>query len=92
MIDRIEEGFMVFVSDGEKGIGAVREVLPGDRPELVIYVENAGDFVIPLTAIHSVHFGKVILDCDRLDERLRKALGRVHDAEDPVLDDPVLDE
>jgi hypothetical protein len=61
--------------------------MPGGRPELVIYVENAGEFVIPLTAIHSVHFKKVILDCDRLDERLRRALGRAHDAEDPDTDE-----
>jgi hypothetical protein len=27
--------------------GAVRAVSPNGQPELVIYVENAGDFVVP---------------------------------------------
>ncbi len=83
MIDKIEEGFMVFVSDGEEGIGAVRAVMPEGLPQLVIYVENAGEFVIPLTAIKAVHFQKVILDFDRLDAGLRQAVSGAHSAEDP---------
>ena len=43
--------------------GAVREVSPNGRPELVIYVENAGDFVVPLSAVEAVHSQKVILTC-----------------------------
>jgi hypothetical protein len=44
MQEAIEVGFQTFVSDGGEEFGAVREVRPNGRPELVIYVENAGDF------------------------------------------------
>lgn len=81
MQEQIEEGFRVFVSDGEEGIGAVREVRRAPA-ELVVYVENAGDFVVPLTAVKAVHSKKVVLDCGQLEPGLRKAIGRAHDAED----------
>ena len=79
----IQEGFEVFVSDDDKAFGAVRQVRPHGRSELVVYVENAGDFTIPFAAISAVHSQKVIVDCDKLDHRLRKAIGHAHDAEDP---------
>jgi hypothetical protein len=81
----IQEGFEVFVSDDDKPFGAVRQVKPHGRSELVVYVENAGDFTIPLGAIKAVHSQKVIVDCDKLDHRLRKSIGHAHDAEDPRL-------
>ena len=77
----IAEGFDVFVHDGDKAFGAVRQA----RPDLVIYVENAGDFTVPHTAVRSVHDGKVILDCGKLELRLRQAIGHAHEDEDPRL-------
>ena len=87
MSEHISEGFMVFVSDGDEGIGSVRE-LRGDSAErepseLVIYIENAGDFVVPLSAVGAVHSEKVILDFDRLDGRMQEAIRHARDAEDP---------
>jgi hypothetical protein len=82
MHEEISEGFMVFLSDGDEGIGSVREVRHG-LPELVIYIENAGDFVVPVSAVHAVHSGKVILAWDRLDLRLRNAIAHARDSEDP---------
>jgi hypothetical protein len=79
----IEVGFQTFVSDGEVAFGAVREVAPEGRPELVIYVENAGDFVVPLDAVDAVHAKKVILNRAKLDRDLRRAIGHAHDAEEP---------
>jgi hypothetical protein len=73
----------VFTSDGSDPIGTVRSIMPNGRAELVVYVENAGDFTVPFTAVKDVHFGKVILDPARLDARLRQAIGHSHDAEDP---------
>ena len=81
--ESIREGFDVFVHDGDNAFGAVRQVSPHGRPELVIYVENAGDFTVPVTAVKAVHSGKVILECGRLDLRLRKAIGHAHEGEDP---------
>jgi hypothetical protein len=44
-------------------------------------VENAGDFVVPLSAVEAVHAGKVVLAADRLDARLIDAISRAHDRE-----------
>jgi hypothetical protein len=85
MQESIEVGFQTFVSDGGDEFGAVRVITPGGRPELVIYVENAGDFTVPLAAVESVHSEKVIFNCAKLDHRLRRAIGHAHDAEKPGL-------
>ena len=60
MTQKVEEGFMVFVADGELGIGAVREVIDGGD-QLVINIQNGGDFTIPRSAVRDVH-SAVILD------------------------------
>jgi hypothetical protein len=83
--EEIQEGFEVFVSDRDKAFGAVREVAPRGRPELVVYVENAGDFTIPLDAVDAVHSQKVIVSRGKLDAKLRRAIGHAHDAEDPSI-------
>ena len=82
---QIEEGYMAFVSGQSTVIGAVRQVAPEGRREIVIYVENAGDFVVPLEAVEGVESQKVILDGGKLDHRLREAIGHAHDAKDPAL-------
>ena len=82
MQEAIEIGYQAFVSDGGEEFGAVREVSPNGRPELVIYVENAGDFVVPLAAVEAVHWQKVILNCTKLERELRQAIGHAHDAEE----------
>ncbi len=64
---------------------SARAVRPNGRPELVIYVENAGDFTVPLDAVESVHSEKVIVNCAKLDRRLRQAIGHAHGAEKPGL-------
>ena len=69
---------MVFVADGEVGVGAVREVRGS---EVVVNIQNAGDVVLPLTAIRDVHSGKVVLALDQLEAPVIEALNRVHDAE-----------
>jgi hypothetical protein len=84
MREHIEVGYQTFVSDGGEEFGAVRQVAPHGRPELVIYVENAGDFVVPLDAVEAVHSQKVILNCRKLERRLREAIGHAHDAEVPA--------
>jgi hypothetical protein len=84
-MEAIQNGFDVFVHDGDKAFGAVRDVSPHGRPELVIYVENAGDFVVPLSAVQDVYSEKVILNCARLDARLKSAIGHAHQGEDPKI-------
>ena len=63
MSEKIREGFDVFTHDGEKSFGAVRQVR---KHEIVIYVENGGDFVVPLDAVMDAHSEKVILDSGKL--------------------------
>ena len=55
MTEEIEIGFQTYVSDGGEEFGAVRAIAPDRRGELVIYVENAGDFTVPFYAVESVH-------------------------------------
>ena len=82
-IEHIEDGFEVFVSDGDKPFGAVRQVGPHGRAEILVYVENAGDFTVALSAVDAVHAQKVIVNRQKLDPKLRRAIGHAHDAEDP---------
>ena len=83
----IEEDFQVYARDGEVAFGAVRLVSPGGRPEIVVYVENAGEFTVPLSAVRDVHDEKVILDCEKLSRELRVAIGHAHSGEDPNIAD-----
>ena len=83
MQEAIEIGYQAFVSDGGEEFGAVRAVSPNGRPELVIYVENSGEYTVPLAAVAAVHPQKVLLNVAKLDKRLRAAIGHAHDAEDP---------
>jgi hypothetical protein len=82
MEEAIREGFDVFVHDGDKAVGAVRKVSPR---ELVVYVENAGDFVVLISAVKEVQAEKVVLDCSKLEHRMRRAIGHAHEHEDPNL-------
>jgi hypothetical protein len=79
----IEEGSEVFLSDNDKAFGAVREKPSRPKGDFVIYVENAGQFTVPGSAVAAVHAQKVILNKAKLDKRLRNAIRHAHDAEDP---------
>jgi len=82
MNEPIELGFMAFVAEGSEGIGAVRGV---GSDHVVIYVENAGEFIVPMAAVRKVHDQKVMLNPRLLDKALLSAIGHVHDSEDPKL-------
>jgi hypothetical protein len=81
MKNEIEVGFQTFLSDGGEEFGAVREVLMNG--DLVVYVENAGEFVVSRDAVDSVHSDKVILRQSKLEPLLRDAIAHAHDSEDP---------
>jgi hypothetical protein len=80
MHEKIREGFDVFLQGSAKAFGAVRQVR---KNELVVYIENAGDFEIPLSAVKDAEAEKVILDSGKLDAKLREAIRRAHSGEDP---------
>jgi hypothetical protein len=77
----IEEGFEVFVTDGAVAFGAVRHINGPKAKDFVVYVENAGEFRVPLSAVDAVREGKVVLHCTKLDPALRKAIGHAHEGE-----------
>ena len=79
MAEQIRVDLPVFLHDGDVTIGAVHDV-SDDR--IQIYIENAGDFSIPRSAVHEVHFNKVVLDSRKLDKKVLAAIARAHNAED----------
>jgi len=79
--ESIRPGFQVFAKGGTEEFGAVRDVCPGGRQELQVFIENGGDHCLPVDAILDVHDDKVIVDVARLAPDLRSAIARAHDAE-----------
>jgi hypothetical protein len=73
-LKEIEIGFELCLDEDGKSIGTVRHVAPGDRDELVIYVQDGGNFIVPSRAVRSAHESRVILDRSQLDERVLQAI------------------
>ncbi len=82
MGSKILSGDMVFLAEGREGIGAVREV---SEVGIVIYVENAGEFEIAMSAVRSAHDRKVVLDPAKVGAKVLAAVRHAHDGEDPAL-------
>ena len=82
--ETIEVGFQAFTADGAEEFGAIRSISKQGQ-QLTVYVENAGDFSIPMDAVSAVHSKKVIFDVSKLEPRVRDAIAHAHDAEDPSL-------
>jgi len=82
MRETIQREFMVFLAEGEEGIGAVHDITAND---LSVYVENFGEFLVPLKAVTSVHDQKVMLDRGQVSEKLLRAAAHAHNSEDPRL-------
>lgn len=80
MTEQIAEGFDVFLHDGDKAFGAVRRV---HAHGITVYVENAGDFEVPQSAVKAVDAEKVTLDPAKIDPKLAEAIRRAHSGEDP---------
>ena len=80
MAEQVQEGFDVFIQEGGKAFGAVRQV---HAHSIVIYVENAGDFTVPLSEVRAVESEKVVLDPAKLEPKLLEAIRRAHAVEDP---------
>ncbi len=80
MREEIEPGFQTFVDDSPEEFGAVRAI-SDDRRTVTVYVENAGDFPVPASAVVSVGSEKVTFACGRLEPKLRAAIGHAHERE-----------
>jgi hypothetical protein len=77
MREEIRVGFHVFVAGRQDSVGGVRKI----SPELVVHVENGGEFVVAQDAIESVHSQKVILTRDKLNPGMLEAIDHTRDAE-----------
>jgi hypothetical protein len=82
MRDDIQSDFMVFLAEGQEGIGAVRDI---KADGISVFVENFGEFWVPAAAVKDVHDQKVILDRAKVGEKLLRAAAHAHDSEDPRL-------
>lgn len=85
MAENIRVGDHAFVEGGREEFGAVRAVRPEGRAEVVVFVENSGDFAVPLEAVKAVHAQKVVFDLRKLHPRIRAAIGHAHESEEPGL-------
>ena len=81
MSEQIREGFEVFLSDGAIAFGAVRHAPRSGAQDFVIYVENAGEFRVPLGAVRAIHDGKIVLTRSKLGAELQRAIGHAHEGE-----------
>lgn len=78
MAFQVRIGDHLFLEEGGEEIGAVRKVEPD---HLVVYIEAAGDFVVPGPWVRAAHDGKVVLDASKIDERLLDAARAAHERE-----------
>lgn len=86
---QVEIGDQLFLEEGGEEIGAVRKVAPD---HLVVYVEAAGDFVVPGEWVRAAHHGKVVLDPEKIEnDDLLAAATRAHERELPAEAEAELD-
>ena len=78
MAFHVSVGDQLFLEEGGEEIGAVRKVAPD---HLVVYVEAAGDFVVPGPWVRAAHDGKVVLDPEKIDPQLLAAAAASHEQE-----------
>ena len=80
MENRIEIEFRAFVDDRGDEFGVIRELSPDG---LIVYVKNAGDFVVSFDTIKALDSRKVIFKRDKLDRRLQHAIKDARDTQRP---------
>ncbi|HWO43352.1 MAG TPA: hypothetical protein VNO43_16280 [Candidatus Eisenbacteria bacterium] len=78
----IQTGFHVCLEDSGKDLGAVRRVAPGGRDELIVYIQNEGNFIVPARAVRPGEGAKVLLDRSQLEPRVRDAIARAEQRAD----------
>lgn len=76
----IYPGDDVFVDDGAYIIGHVRR---SNLREVVVYIEEVGDFTLTRDAVKTADNGRVTLFCKKLDINMRAEIGHLHGEPDP---------
>ncbi len=80
----INEGDEVFLHEGEKAFGSVMHAPKPGATEVIVYIEDAGEFRIPIKAVKAAHDGKVMLNKGMLHAELLEAIEHAHDEEDDL--------
>jgi hypothetical protein len=75
----VSVGDQVYLDGNDEEIGAVRQVTPDS---VVVYVENAGDFVVRGPHVKAAHDGKLVLDPKHAEPALLEAARRAHAREE----------
>ena len=79
MTFQVQVGDQLFLEEGGEEIGAVREIA---KDRLVVYIEAAGEFIVPGTWVRAAHDGKVVLDASKVDDaKLLAAARAAHERE-----------
>jgi hypothetical protein len=81
-LDAIQIGDQAYLEEGGEEFGAVRALDPTQQA-VIIYIENRGEFSVPLRAVRSAHDGKVVFDGSHLPSAMRNAIRHAHDREEP---------
>jgi hypothetical protein len=71
----IDPGDEVFVDDGEEVVGHVRRA---NTRDIVVFVEDEGDFTVPRDFIKSGGNGQIVLCCSKLPLKMRSAIRHLH--------------
>lgn len=71
----VSVGDQVYLDGNDEEIGAVRQVAPD---HVIVYVENAGDFVVRGPHVKSAHDGKLVLDPHHAEPELLSAARDAH--------------
>jgi hypothetical protein len=72
---RIEAGDDVFVDDDEHIVGHVRRA---NVREVIVFVEDRGDFTLPRDTVVAAGNNRVILKCSKLPLKMRAVVGHLH--------------
>ncbi|HEY4058909.1 MAG TPA: hypothetical protein VGM39_19980 [Kofleriaceae bacterium] len=72
---QVSVGDQVFIDQALEEVGAVRQVT---KDHLVIYIENAGDFVVKGNQVKSASNGKLVLDSETAEPALLAAAKKAH--------------
>ena len=72
---RIEAGDDVFVDDAEYIVGHVRRA---NVRELIVFVEDRGDFTLSRDVVAAAGNNRVVLKCTKLPIKMRAVIGHLH--------------
>ena len=71
----VSVGDQVFLDGNDEEVGAVRQVT---ADQVIVYIENAGEFTVRSQHVKAAHDGKLVLDVRQAEPALLAAAKRAH--------------